>query len=47
LDDALVDNAAIENLGIIKSRLAMDVIRPRIKHIYRQSKQAQLHRASS
>jgi glycosyltransferase involved in cell wall biosynthesis len=47
LDDALVDNAAIENLGIIKSRLAMDVIRPRIKHFYRQALQAQLHRASS
>ena len=36
-DDALVDAAAIENLEIIKSRLAVEVLRPKMQDFYRQA----------
>ena len=35
--DALVDVAAIENLEIIKSRLALEVLLPRMKDFYQQA----------
>ena len=36
-DDALVDAAATQNLAIIHSRIALDVIRPRMKEFYTQA----------
>jgi hypothetical protein len=36
-DDALVDAAAIENFEIIKSRLALEVLLPRMKDFYQQA----------
>jgi glycosyltransferase involved in cell wall biosynthesis len=36
-DDALVDSAAVENLEIIKSRLAVEVLRPKMADFYRQA----------
>ena len=36
-DDNLVDTAAVENFEIIKSRLAIEVLRPKMAEFYRQA----------
>lgn len=36
-DDTLVDQAAIENFEIVKSRLAIEVLRPKVGDFYRQA----------